>query len=75
MTKVNLVISGNKTVLVKAEMNYRHSAKGARGIEYTASCNSKKEIDSAIVELRPIAEGSTPNSQLNTQQEANELCD
>jgi len=26
----------------------------------------KEEIDSAIVELRPIAEGTSPNSQLNT---------
>jgi hypothetical protein len=65
---VNLVISGNKTVLVKSGDELIDILQKGQGVlNILPLATVKEEIDSAIVELRPIAEGSTPNSQLKTR--------
>ena len=68
VTKVNLVISGNKTVLVKSGDELIDILQKGQGVlNILPLATVKEEVDSAIVELRPIAEGTTPNSQLNTR--------
>ena len=67
VTKVNLVISGNKTVLVKSGDELIDILQKGQGVlNILPLATVKEEVDSAIVELRPIAEMNKPNSQLNT---------
>ena len=67
VTKVNLVISGNKTVLVKSGDELIDILQKGQGVlNILPLATVKEEVDSAIVELRPIAEMNSANSQLNT---------
>ena len=67
VTKVNLVISGNKTVLVKSGDELIDILQKGQGVlNILPLATVKEEVDSAIVELRPISEKNSANSQLNT---------
>jgi DNA-binding transcriptional MerR regulator len=68
VTKINLVISGNKTVLVKSGDELIDILQKGQGVlNILPLATVKEEIDSAIVELRPIEKGLIANSSERVQ--------
>lgn len=68
VTKVNLVISGNKTVLVKSGDELIDILQQGQGVlNILPLATVKEEIDSAIVQLRPIEKGLIANSSERVQ--------
>ena len=68
VTKVNLVISGNKTVLVKSGDELIDILQKGQGVlNILPLATVKEEIDSAIVQLRPIEKGLIANSSERVQ--------
>ena len=68
VTKVNLVISGNKTVLVKSGdelIDILQKGQGVLNIHPLATV--KEEVDSAIVQLRPLSETNVEPSELQIE--------
>ncbi|MBT96098.1 MAG: MerR family transcriptional regulator [Acidimicrobiaceae bacterium] len=68
VTKANLVISGNKTVLVKSGDELIDILQKGQGVlNILPLATVKEEIDSAIVELRPADKGLIANSPERAQ--------
>ena len=68
VTSANLVISGNKSVLVKRGEEIIDLLQNAQGVlNILPLSNVKEEIDAAIVELHPEIDEQTININLGTQ--------
>ena len=68
VTKVNLVISGNKTVLVKSGDELIDILQKGQGVlNILPLATVKEEVDSAIVQLRPLSEANVEPSEMQIE--------
>ena len=68
VTKVNLVISGNKTVLVKSGDELIDILQKGQGVlNILPLATVKEEVDSAIVQLRPLSETNVEPSEMQIE--------
>ena len=68
VTKVNLVISGNKTVLVKSGDELVDILQKGQGVlNILPLATVKEEVDSAIVQLRPLSEANVEPSEMQIE--------
>ena len=68
VTKVNLVISGNKTVLVKSGDELIDILQRGQGVlNILPLATVKEEVDSAIVQLRPLSEANVEPSEMQIE--------
>ena len=68
VTKVNLVISGNKTVLVKSGDELIDILQKGQGVlNILPLATVKEEVDSAIVQLRPLSEANIEPSEMQIE--------
>lgn len=68
VTKVNLVISGNKTVLVKSGDELIDILQKGQGVlNILPLATVKEEVDSAIVLLRPLSETNVEPSEMQIE--------
>ena len=68
VTKVNLVISGNKTVLVKSGDELIDILQKGQGVlNILPLATVKEEVDSAIVQLRPLSEANVQPSEMQIE--------
>ena len=68
VTKVNVVISGNKTVLVKSGDELIDILQKGQGVlNILPLATVKEEVDSAIVQLRPLSEANVEPSEMQIE--------
>ena len=68
VTKVNLVISGNRTVLVKSGDELIDILQKGQGVlNILPLATVKEEVDSAIVQLRPLSEANVEPSEMQIE--------
>jgi O-phosphoseryl-tRNA(Cys) synthetase len=67
VTQVNLVISGNKTVLVQSGDELVDLLKQGQGVlNILPLAAVKEEVDSAIIDLRPVVPNEEISTHINT---------